>query len=80
MGLHNKQNAWRGVWDGQYLLSLLDYQLFYDHEADPEEIHNLYGDPAYAEKQRELESVLVGLAERTGDPILPRLEEASGIN
>jgi len=77
MGLHNNHNAWRGVWNGRYLLSMLDYQLFYDHVTDPGELNNLYQNPNYAEKRKELESVLMGLAEKTGDPILPRLKEAS---
>lgn len=77
MGLHNNKNAWRGIWDGQYLLSMLDYQVFYDHAVDSDELVNLYNDRAYAEKQKELESVLIGLAKKTGDPILPRLEEAA---
>ncbi len=80
MGLYDDDNAWRAVWNGQYLLSALDYKLFYDHAADPDEMHNLYGDPAYAEKQSELQSILVGLAEKTGDPILPRLKEAAVSN
>ncbi|KKK86484.1 hypothetical protein LCGC14_2762790, partial [marine sediment metagenome] len=67
--------AWRAVWDGQYLLSMLDYKLFYDYFADPDEVNNLYNDPASEEKRKELESVLKGLARDTGDPILPRLEE-----
>lgn len=74
MGLHNNQNAWRAIWDGQYLLSLLDYKLFYDHSKDPEELYNLYHDPASVNKRKELESALIKLARETGDPILPRLE------
>ena len=74
MGLHNNHNAWRAVWDGQYLLSLLDYQLFYDHSKDPHELDNLYDNPDFENKRKELESVLIKLAADTGDPILPRLE------
>jgi len=54
---------------------MLDYKLFYDYFADPDEVNNLYNDPASEEKRKELESVLKGLARDTGDPILPRLEE-----
>ena len=74
MGLHDNHNAWRAVWDGQYLLSLLDYKLFYNHSKDPEELYNLYHDPASESKRKELESVLIKLARETGDPILPQLE------
>ncbi len=75
MGLHKNQNAWRAVWDGQYLLSMLDYKLFYDYSADPDEVNNLYNDPASEEKRKELESILKRLARDTGDPIMPSLEE-----
>jgi arylsulfatase A-like enzyme len=74
LGLHNNHSSWRAVWDGQHLLSLLDYQLFYDHSKDPYEMDNLYNDPASESKRKELESVLIKLARDTGDPILPRLE------
>jgi arylsulfatase A-like enzyme len=74
MGLHDNHNAWRAVWDGQYLLSLLDYQLFHDHSKDPHELDNLYNDPDYESKRKQLESVLINLAMEIGDPILPRLE------
>jgi arylsulfatase A-like enzyme len=74
MGLHDNHNAWRAVWDGQYLLSLLDYQMFYDHSKDPYELDNLYNDPASESKRKELESILIELARETRDPILPRLE------
>lgn len=74
MGLHDNHNAWRAVWDGQYLLSLLDYQLFYDHARDPHELDNLFYDPDFESKRKQLESELINLARKTGDPILPRLE------
>ncbi len=76
MGLHNNHNAWRAVWDGNYLLSMLDYKLFYDHAKDPYELDNLYENPAFNDKRKEYESILIGLAKETGDPILPRLEQA----
>ncbi len=74
MGLHDKHNAWRAVWDGKYLLSTLDYQLLYDHSRNPYELDNLYENPAFNEKRKEYESILINLAKETGDPILPRLE------
>ena len=74
MGLHQNRSAWRAVWDGQHLLSKLDYQLFYDHSKDPDELDNLYSDSDSEEKRKELESILIKLARETGDPILPRLE------
>jgi arylsulfatase A-like enzyme len=78
MGLHNNQNAWRAVWDGQYLLSLLDYQLFYELDSDPHEQNNLYDHPDFEDKRKAYETILLELAEETGDPILARLENSIG--
>jgi len=80
MGLGNDHNAWRAVWDGQYLYSALDYKLMYNHSVDPFEVDNLYDNPDYASKRKELESTLLQLAEETGDPILTRLEESLSNN
>lgn len=77
MGLHSNRSAWRAVWDGRYLLSMLDYQIFYDHSKDPFEMNNLYNNRESAEKRKEYQSILIDLAKETGDPILPRLEEAA---
>jgi hypothetical protein len=52
----------------------LDYQLFYDHARDPHELDNLFYDPDFENKRKQLESELINLARKTGDPILPRLE------
>jgi hypothetical protein len=57
-------------------LSMLDYQLFYDHSKDPNELDNLYNNPAYFDKRKEFVSLLIELAIDTGDPILPRLEKS----
>lgn len=73
MGLHNDQSAWRAVWDGRFVFSELDYKLLYDLERDPYEINNLYSDPAYTEVQEKYMQVLRDAAQKTGDPILPRL-------
>jgi hypothetical protein len=53
---------------------MLDYQLFYDHSKDPHELDNLYENPDFENKRKELQSILIKLAGDTGDPILPRLE------
>ncbi len=78
LGLWENQQAWRGVWDGRYLYSNLDYQVFYDHQNDPHEIDNLFNQPEHRQAQRSMEEKLLELAEATGDPILPRLEAAIG--
>lgn len=75
MGLHKGKNAWRAVWDGKYVLSTLDYKLFYDFEKDPGETNNLYANPDVKDIREKYESALLNLAEKTGDPILPRLKE-----
>ena len=77
IGLSDKKDAWRAVWDGKYMLSMLDYKLFYDYKNDPFETNNLYASPEATEKQKEYEKALINLAEKTGDPILPRLKEAA---
>jgi arylsulfatase A-like enzyme len=76
LGLHNDKNAWRAVWDGQYMLSMLDYNLFYDYKNDPFETNNLFASPEAKEKRKEYETALINLAEKTGDPILARLQDA----
>ena len=58
------------------MLSMLDYQLFYDHSKDPHELENMYNNPSYFDKRKEFESLLIELAKETGDPILPRLEKS----
>jgi arylsulfatase A-like enzyme len=75
LGLHEGKKAWRAVWDGKYALSAFDYELFYDFENDPGETNNLYGNPAVKDLQEKYESVLLELAEKTGDPIAGRLRE-----
>ncbi|MDX1284707.1 MAG: hypothetical protein R3182_06835, partial [Draconibacterium sp.] len=75
MGLHNKQNAWRAVWDGEYMLSSLDYKLFYDYKNDPYETNNLYLNPDTKELQKKYENALIEMAEKTQDPIINRLKE-----
>lgn len=76
LALWEDKQAWRGIWDGRYLYANLDYQVFYDHETDPYELNNLFGDPRYAEEQRMMEQKLLDLVKSTGDPILPRIVEA----
>ncbi len=44
--------------------------LLYDNEADPLQMHNLAGDPAYTDLEREMESVLMRWLQMTGDPFL----------
>lgn len=44
---------------------------FYDLEADPDEMHNLYGDSDYAEQIEELRSQLIELRETYGDTTGP---------
>jgi len=80
LGLHNNKNAWRAVWDGKYMLSMLDYKLFYDYKNDPFETNNLYSNSEVLEIQKKYESALIELAEKTGDPILARLKEDSATN
>jgi hypothetical protein len=75
--LEEGKKAWRAVYDGKFLLSELDYKLFYNLENDPYEMEDLYSNPEAEAKRKEYENILIGLAEKTGDPILPRLKEAT---
>jgi arylsulfatase A-like enzyme len=49
-----------------YFLAPEEFEL-YDLEADPAEMHNLYGDPRYAELMRQLAARLEELRRETGD-------------
>ncbi len=70
----NDKNAWRAVFDGRYTYSNLDFKLMYDHQKDPFEMKNLFGDPEYAEVQKDMEAKLLKLVQSAGDPIFPRLK------
>lgn len=76
MGLYDGEEAWRAVWDGDFMLSMLDYDLFYHYADDPFEMDNLFNNRDFKNKKEEYEQLLLKLAKETGDPILPRLEEA----
>ncbi|MFZ9933534.1 MAG: sulfatase/phosphatase domain-containing protein, partial [Chthoniobacterales bacterium] len=53
------------------------WELF-DLEKDPDEMHNLYGDPARAEERENLKESLRGLIRELGDPVtLPDLGGSS---
>jgi arylsulfatase A-like enzyme len=60
-----------GVRSDRYKLMHFYYDIdeweLYDLEADPREMHNVYGDEAYAEVQAELHARLAELRERYGD-------------
>lgn len=74
VGLFDGHEAWRGVWDGRYLYSTLDYPVLYDHYTDPYETRNLYDDPDYEELQRKMHGKLEALSLKTGDPLLPTIQ------
>lgn len=74
------RHCWRAVWDGRYLFAPPtepdNYRHLYDHETDPHEMNNLIDSPEHAEARERMKQLLLGLAERTNDPILERLKEA----
>ncbi len=45
----------------------VDQWELYDLKTDPDEMHNVYGDPDYAEIQKELHEKLTGLRKKYGD-------------
>jgi len=77
LGLHTGENAWRAIWDGQHLLSELDYQLMYDYQTDPQEQNNLYHSPDHRKLKEDLRYELMILAAQTKDPIIKRLKRIS---
>lgn len=79
LGLESGAKAWRAVYDGKYLLSEMYYKLFYHVENDPYEMEDLYSNPEAMAKRKEYENILTGLAEKTGDPILPRLKDSISV-
>ncbi len=74
-----RQSAWRAVWDGRYVFCPLGFQILYDHQTDPYEMNNLFDLPEHAAVRRRMEKVLISLAEKTEDPLLPQVREACGI-
>ena len=45
-----------------------EWELF-DLQADPQEMHNVYGDPSYAKVQKQLHKQLKQLQKKYDDPI-----------
>jgi arylsulfatase A-like enzyme len=69
---------WRAVWDGRYIYAQGGgYNHLYNHDEDPHEIHNLLGSPSHKDTEARLHALLVKLAERTEDPMLPELRKAA---
>jgi len=65
-----------GVRDGRYkLISYYDYDAweFYDLEKDPQELNNVYGDPAYAKEVERLKGRLSALKAQYQVPPPPEL-------
>jgi uncharacterized sulfatase len=60
----------RGVFDGRYklVIHLTESDELYDLAADPGEIHNLIGDPAYFDSRDHLHDRLIDWMHRTRDP------------
>ena len=55
-----------GFRSSHYFIEPQEFEL-YDLKQDPEELHNLYGDPAHAELTRQLAARLEALRRETGD-------------
>ncbi len=53
----------------------IDAWELYDLQEDPIEMHNLYGDPAYAKVQKEMHRALVRLQKQYDDPIEEELKK-----
>ena len=73
-GLRQGIREWRGVRTKRYTYARWadgEGWLLYDNEADPYQLENLIDSPELSPLRRELEYVLRGWLERTGDPCLP---------
>jgi len=58
-------------------VALFQYRMveeFYDLENDPDALHNLIDDPAYADEVERLRGALADRMKRTGDPAWQALE------
>lgn len=56
-----------GKWDSPFMAKTRPKEELYDLEADPDEMHNLAGDPAQAEKLAELRAAVDQWIEDSGD-------------
>lgn len=76
LGGITRKPGWRAVWDGRYIYAPLGYNPLYDHQTDPYEIHNRIDDPEYAAVKKRMAGLLVDLAQKTDDPLLPQVKAA----
>ena len=59
---------------GEHPKQQVDQWEMYDLNADPHEMHNIYGQPAYAKQQKRLQKELVKLQKQYDDPIESELQ------
>ena len=60
-------------WKLVHFYNDIDWWELYDLEADSHELHNLYGEPAYADTEARLHEELRRLQQQYGDPIEEQL-------
>ena len=66
---------WRAVWDGRYVYRPGPKGWLYDHQTDPHEMTDLIDSPGHAAVRRRLGTLLLDMAQRSEDTVLPELRE-----
>ena len=70
LGRGQAGHGWRAVWDGRYVYSLMKYNVLYDHEEDPFEMHNRFEDDGYADVRAQLNEQMIRMAMSKEDPAI----------
>jgi arylsulfatase A-like enzyme len=75
LGGVSSKNGWRAVWDGRYVYSPIGFNILYDHKNDPYEMKNLIDSADYKKERKRLDALMLKLARKTEDPMLPLVEQ-----
>lgn len=76
LGGANGKGGWRAIWDRRYVYSPVGrYGILYDHETDPYETRNLIDSSEHEDIRHRMDELLITLAEKTEDPMLPIVRE-----
>ena len=67
--------GWRAAWDGRYIYARgANYNHLYDHQTDPHEMTNCIKSPKHRKTAKRMHRLLLGLADKVEDPMLPKLQ------
>lgn len=71
IGLSN----WRAVWDGRYIYARGSrFNHLFDQKTDPHELDNLLESPEHSKQVKRMHGLLLKVAKRAEDPMLPELD------